>query len=101
MTYLKNFENLTVKEQSSKITELVSEFFLSNGWADFGSDDGQNIIFNKDNCDIYFKKGYFGASSEPHVYEGWYKDEGTPDAEEMVTQVDTYIAELKKVILDN
>ena len=28
MTYLKNFENLTVKEQSSKITELVTEFFL-------------------------------------------------------------------------
>ena len=100
MTYLKNFENLTVKEQSSKITELVTEFFLSNGWADFGSDNGKDIIFNKDGCDIYFKKGYFGANSEPSVIEGWYKDEGSEEAEEMVTQVDTYLNELEKVILN-
>ena len=100
MTYLKTLPNLTVKDQCSAITELVTKFFEQNGWEDLGSDDGQNIIFNKDNCDIYFKKGYFGANSEPHVYEGWYKDEGTPEAEEMVNQLDTYLSEIKKSIIN-
>ena len=100
MTYLKTLPTLTVKDQASAITELVTQLFLDNGWADFGSDDGQNIIFNKDGLDIYFKKGYFGANSEPHVYDGWYKGEGTPEAEEMVDQVDTYLSELKKAILN-
>ena len=105
MTYLKSLPNLTVKEQSAKITGLITEFFLSNGWADYGSDNGKDIIFHKDGDDIYFKKGYFGANSEPNVYGGWYNDEhGNPDASdgaiEMEKQVDVYIDELRKAILN-
>ena len=78
MTYLKNLPNLTVKEQSSAITELVIEFMKSNGWTEI-DDEGRGLLFENKDIDltdqelfsndqyIQFYKGYFGANSEHSV----------------------------------
>ena len=100
MTYLKKLPNLTVKDQCSAITELVTKFFEQNGWEDQGSDYGQDQQFEKDGNIITYNKGYFGANSEPQVLGNWYNgDDINPEAEEMVNQVDTYLSEIKKSIL--
>ena len=111
MTYLKNLPNLTVKEQSGIITDLIVKFFESNGWTEI-DDEGRGLLFENPNIDltnqelftndqyIQFYKGYFGANSEPSVLGTWMSDsDAHPDAIEMEKQADAYLTELKKSIL--
>lgn len=111
MTYLKNLPNLTVKEQSAIITDLIVKFFESNGWTEI-DDEGRGLLFENPNIDltnqelfandqyIQFYKGYFGANSEPSVLGTWMSDsDAHPDAIEMEKQADAYLTELKKSIL--
>ena len=114
MTNLKNLPNLTVKEQSSAITELVIEFMKSNGWTEI-DDEGRGLLFEHEKIGldaeedgllandqyIQFYKGYFGANSEPSVLGTWMSDsDAHPDAIEMEKQADAYLTELKKSILN-
>tara|TARA_B100000902_G_scaffold335205_1_gene334784 strand:+ start:78 stop:416 length:339 start_codon:yes stop_codon:yes gene_type:complete len=111
MTYLKTLPNLTVKEQSGIITDLIVKFFESNGWTEI-DDEGRGILFENPKLDlaetngfandqyIQFYKGYFGANSEPSVLGTWMSDsDAHPDAIEMEKQADAYLTEIKKSIL--
>ena len=112
MTYLKNLPNLTVKEQSSAITELVIEFMKSNGWTEI-DDEGRGLLFENKDIDltdqelfsndqyIQFYKGYFGANSEPSALGTWMSDSDAHiEAIEMEKQLDAYLTEIKKSILN-
>ena len=114
MTYLKNLPNLTVKEQSSAITELVIEFMKSNGWTEI-DDEGRGLLFEHEKIGldaeedgllandqyIQFYKGYFGANSEPSALGTWMSDSDAHiEAIEMEKQLDAYLTEIKKSILN-
>ncbi len=113
MTYLKKLPNLTVKEQSGIITDLIVKFFEQHGWTEV-EDEGRGILFENPNIDltndgdgfqqydqyIQFNKGYFGANSEPSVLGTWMSgDDVCEEAIEMEKQADVYLTELKKSIL--
>ena len=102
MTYLKSLPTLTVKEQQSAITNLVTKFLEELGFEYLDSDYGRDHIFENSNGDqLTFYAGYFGANSEPSILGNWYNgDDIDPSAEEAVNQVDTYLSELKKSILN-
>ena len=112
MTYLKTLPNLTVKEQSGIITDLIVKFFESNGWTEI-DDEGRGLLFENTDIDltnkelfandqyIQFYKGYFGANSDPSILGTWMSDsDAHPDAIEMEKQADAYLTELKKSILN-
>ena len=112
MTYLQNLPNLTVKEQSGIITDLIVKFFESNGWTEI-DDEGRGLLFENPNIDltnkelftndqyIQFYKGYFGANSEPSALGTWMSDSDAHiEAIEMEKQLDAYLTEIKKSILN-
>ncbi len=112
MTYLKNLPTLTVKEQSSKITELIIEFMKSNGWTEI-DDEGRGLLFENTDIDltnqelfasdqyIQFYKGYFGANSDPSILGTWMSDsDAHPDAIEMEKQADAFLTQIKTSILN-
>jgi len=112
MTYLQNLPTLTVKDQASKITELIIEFMESNGWTEI-DDEGRGLLFENPNIDlaetngfandqyIQFNKGYFGANSDPSVLGTWMSDsDAHPDAIEMEKQADAFLTQIKNSILN-
>ena len=112
MTYLKNLPTLTVKEQSSKITELIIEFMKSNGWTEI-DDEGRGLLFENTDIDltnkelfandqyIQFYKGYFGANSDPSILGTWMSDsDACPEAIEMEKQADAFLTQIKNSILN-
>ena len=103
MTYLKTLPTLTVKQQASAITKLVTKFLEDLGFEYLDSDYGRDHIFENSNGDqLTYYAGYFGANSEPQIFGNWYKgDDIDPLSEEAVNQVDTYLSELKKSIIGN
>ena len=114
MTYLQNLPTLTVKDQASKITELIIEFMESNGWTEI-DDEGRGLLFESEKVSsdaednglsyddqyIQFYKGYFGANSDPSVLGTWMSDSDAHiDAIEMEKQADAYLTQIKNSILN-
>jgi hypothetical protein len=101
MTYLKTLPTLTVKQQASAITNLVTKFLEDLGFEYLDSDYGRDHIFENSKGDqITYYAGYFGANSEPQILGNWYNgDDIDPSSEEAVNQVETYLEEIKKSIL--
>ena len=96
-----NLSNLTVKEQCSAITGLVTKFIEDLGFDCQGSDYGQDLqLENQKGEIIQFNKGYFGANSEPNVLGNWmdYRDI-SDEALEAEKQIQVYIDQLRTSIL--
>ena len=93
---------ITVKEQTAKVTNLVTKYLEDLGFINQGSDTGRDILFENPNTGefLQYNKGYFGANSEPSILGQWYNgDEVSKESLEAEEQVQVYIDQLRKSLV--